>query len=329
VEVAELVFNDSGHPLLSDAPLRTRIRLPASVPMPPKTSLPGCTGAGGMVFCPDSSGAIHRMGRPPAAHGMIDDPDSDAVVAQSRAGTSIAAAPIGGNHVVLAYQQEAATTEGMVREARAMLDDAAPVPLSEEGSGATFVDLAARGDEVVALTIDARVAMSPAHARILRVRDGKLEVGKDAVIFVGGPAERHTQGTLALDAEGTAYALIAVAESAQRFGMATVRISDPPQDDERVVWSFYPSGVDPAPIAASRGVSPIRVARVRPSGPDADASNLLEIGELDASGEFQGKCVVAEAAYVKDVALAIDGKAGVWLFWRDTRGSHLERRALP
>ena len=47
------------------------------------------------------------------------------------------------------------------------------------------------------------------------------------------------------------------------------------------------------------------------------------------SGEFVPKCILAEAAYIKDVRMEIDEKGAMWLFWRDTHGSHFERRALP
>lgn len=319
VETPELVFNDEGHPRRGIVP-RSTAPSPASVPMPSKCTLPSCVAAHDLVFCADASGAIRRS---------IGKVDSDTVVAQSRAGTPIAAASIGGDHVVLAYLQEVTTSEGLVREARIKLDDGLPLRLSEEGSGATSVQLAPRGDEVVALIIDARVAMTPAHARILRVENGKLRVERDAVVFVGGAAERHNAGALALAKDGKAFALVPVAESAETFGMAAIRLSDPPTEDEPVIWSFYPNGLDPAPIAATRGVSPIRVARVRPSGPDPDASRVLEIGELGPSGEFGAKCIISEASYIKDVALELDRQGAVWLFWRDPRGSHLERRALP
>jgi hypothetical protein len=111
--------------------------------------------------------------------------------------------------------------------------------------------------------------------------------------------------------------------------MAAVRLSDPPTDDEPVVWSFYPNGLDPAPVAATRGVSPIRVARARPTSKDLDASRVLEVGNLEPSGEFRARCILAEAAYIKDVELELDTQGAMWIFWRDTRGSHLERRALP
>jgi hypothetical protein len=315
----ELVFNDQGRPRVSIVPRPTGSPA-ADVPLPPKSTLPRCAVARDVIFCADASGAIRRT---------VGKTESDVVVAQSRAGTPIAAASIGGEHVLLAFLVEALTSEGLVREARVMLDDGLPLRLSEEGSGATSIELASRGEDVVALIIDGRVAMTPAHIRILRVDDGKLRIGRDAVVFVGGAAERHNGGALALTREGKVFALLPVAETAETFGMAAIRLSDPPTEDEPVVWSYYPNGLDPASIAASRGVSPIRVARVRPSGADPDASRVLEVGELAPSGEFEAKCIISEAAYIKDVALEIDRQGALWLFWRDPRGSHFERRALP
>jgi hypothetical protein len=318
-EIAELVFNEAGRPHFSAAPLARAGAIP-EIPMPPKTTLPGCAvAAPDIVYCPDSSGAVHRT------HGSGED---DTIVARSRPGTGVAASAIGDGHVLLAFIRESATSEGLVREAQISLDDGPSVRLSEEGSGATSVELAARGDEVLALAVDARVAMTPTHVRVLRVRDGQLELGRDAVVFVGGSAELHSAGALAVNKEGVVFALSAVANGADSFGMAAVRLSDPPTEYEPVVWSLYPNGLDPAPIAASLGLSPIRVARVRPSAADPDASRVLEVGELDLSGEFRAKCILAESAYVKDVKLAIDRQGAMWLFWRDTRGSHFERRAM-
>jgi hypothetical protein len=318
-EIAELVFNDAGHPQFSDAP-PLYARALRDVPMPPKTTLPGCAVAGDVVYCPDATGAIHRT---------RGSGDGDTIVARSRPGTAITAAPVGDENVVLAYLREGTTSEGAVREAMVTLNDGPPVRLSEDGSGATSIELVERGYEIVALSFDARVAMTPTHARILRLQGGKLELGRDAVVCVGGPAERHTTGTLAFDKEGLTFALVAVSNAAEAFGMAAVRLSRPPTEDEPVAWSLYPNGLDPAALAASRGVSPIRVARVRPSAPEVDASHVLEVGELDLAGVFLPKCILSEAAYIKDVKLEIDRKGAMWIFWRDTRGSHFERRALP
>ena len=171
--------------------------------------------------------------------------------------------------------------------------------------------------------------MTPTHVRKLRLQGDKLTFGRDAVVFVGGPGERRTSGALAFPKVGPAFALVAVGNSIDKFGLAAVHVSDPPTEDEPVTWSFYPGGLDPAAVAASHGISPIRVARARPTSPGLDASQVLELGQLDAAGSFVPKCILSESAYVKDVDLDIDAQGAMWIFWRDTRGSHFERRALP
>lgn len=317
--IAELIFNEASRPRFSGVPFAQRRSL-LDVPMPPKTSLPGCVVLSDFVFCPDSSGAVHRT---------QGGGENDTIVAHGRAGTPLSAAKIAPDHVLLGYIRDEVTTEGVVRAAEVKLDDGPPLRLSDEGSGATFVEIVSRGESALALTLDGRTAMTPAHVRIVRVVDGKASLSRDAVVFVGGPAERYTRGRIALGGDGTAFVIVPLAHSVEGFGMAAVRLSDPPKEDEPVVWSMYPNGVDPAPLAVTRGVSPIRIARVRPSAPETGASLLLEVGELSATGEFLAKCILAEAAYIKDVELDVDREGTMWLFWRDTRGSHLERRALP
>jgi hypothetical protein len=318
IDLAQLIFNEDGRPRFSDIP-RQPIALTTAV-MPPKSALPGCALARDVAFCADGVGAIRRT---------VGAVENDTVVAQSRPGTPLAAAPIGEDRVVLAFLQEETTSEGLVRQARVMLDGGKTFQLSEEGSGATSVQLVARGEEVLALTIDGRVAMTPAHVRVLRLAGDTLKFGRDAVIFVGGAAERHNAGVLAFDKEGVGFALIPVSESSDAFGMAAVRLSQPPTEDEPVAWSRYPNGLDPAPIAASHGLSPIRVALVRPLDALPDSPRVLEVGELDGSSKFASRCILSEAEYIKDVTFEIDRQGAMWIFWRDTHGSHLERRALP
>jgi hypothetical protein len=324
--VAELVFNDSGIPQIVAVPssspdagdLSSAGAMDEDAPSARrKSALPSCAAAGDVLFCPDASGAIH------AWHG-----GSGSVVAHARAGTDVAAAAAGG-HVALAYLAERMTSEGLVREAWVAVDDGPPVRLSEEGSGATFVELALRGTQILAMTIDARVAMTPAHARPLSLERGKLVLGSDSVVFVGGSAERHNAGALATARDGTAFELVAVADGASAFGMAAIRVEDPPHEDEPVVWSLYPNGLDPAPIAATHGGPTMVVARVRPRTEDPKSSRVLELGILSREGAFAPGCIIDEAPFIKDVEVELDRQGGLWVFYRDPRGSVLERRALP
>jgi len=306
-DVVEVVVNEAGTP----RGIVPAFTYDGGAPpgLAPKSGVPSCAVAGDAVYCPDAQGGIHR---------------GDRVVAHARSGTDIAGAMLGA-HVLLAYIGERVTSEGLVREAYVTMDDGPPQRLSEEGSGATFVDLAPRGEQVVAMLIDARVALTPTHARVLSLKNGKLDVGPDAVIFVGGSAERHNAGTLATTKEGAAFALIAVSNDAMRFGMAAIRVDDPPQMDAPVVWSLYPNGLDPAPVAATRGGKAMHVARVRPKTADPKSSRILEYGDLDASGAFVAPCLAAEAAFLKDVELALDRDDAPWIFFRDPRGSRVIR----
>ncbi|MEZ4309492.1 MAG: hypothetical protein R3F14_15760 [Polyangiaceae bacterium] len=114
-------------------------------------------------------------------------PGEDKVVARGRKGTSVAAAVAGG-HTFYAFLANQKTTEGVIVRAFAAVDDETPIPLSEEGSGATYVGLVGRGADVLAMYIDARTALTPVHARTLRA-GARLERGADAVVFIGAGAD--------------------------------------------------------------------------------------------------------------------------------------------
>jgi hypothetical protein len=265
----------------------------------------------------DRGGAIHRR--------SLDTRETDTIVARARAGTSFAAERLGPDHVVLAFLAERRTSEGLVTEAYASVDRAPPLKLSEEGSGATFVALAPRGGELLALLIDGRVAMTPVHARSLRIEAGVLRAGEDAVIFVGGEAEAHTGGALAVSSTGDVFALVPIATQ-EGFGLTTVRVDDPPKTDEPSTWMLYPNGLDPSPIAATHE-GPARIALVRPLEARPDAPWGIELGTFDSTGTFASYGLVPSRGRVLRVAIAADGGGGFWLAFRDAAGTWLEQRS--
>ena len=203
------------------------------------------------------------------------------ILAHARPGTRIAAAPLGDGHAVVAYLADRKTTEGVVMVAYAVLDDGEPVRLSEDGSGATFVTLVPRGDGVLAAYVDARSVLTPVHARTLTRQEGALRLGPDAVVFVGGAPEGLPRLALAAPKQGPALALLPMPEGARQFGMAVIRIDDPPADDEPFGWSLYPEGLRPAPVAATHVGGRPYFARVRPASDARGAPHVLELGRLD------------------------------------------------
>jgi hypothetical protein len=283
-------------------------------------SSPACAAAGAYLFCMESSGAIRRTPRGGGA---------GSIVARARFGTRFDAESLGDVHAVVAFLAERKTTEGALTEAYAVIDEAPPVLISEEGSGATSVTLSPRDTDVLAMMIDARTAMTPVHARTLSVSgDGHLVVGADAVVFVGGTSERRTAGVLATPRKGRAFGLVPIAGE-EGFGMAAIAIDDEPRVDEPTHWSLYPNGLDPAPIAATVQSSPIRIARVRPLDARPDSARVIELGQLGDAGAFDSLGFLSTTGPIANLAVAPDSQGALWIHYTDAAGSWIERRMCP
>jgi hypothetical protein len=199
------------------------------------------------------------------------------------------------------------------------------VLLSEDGSGATSVTLVSRGEQALAVYVDARRVLTPVHARVLSAV-GKLGLGPDAVVFVGGGSDGRPLGAIAQGSLGSEIALVPIDRDEKEFGLAAIRVDEQPHDDAPVTWSLYPAAMDRPAVAATQGVWPIRVLRTRPADVDPKARHVLELGELDAAGAFRALCVVAKGAAFDDLAIAVDGAGGLWLAYTDATGTWVERR---
>ncbi|WP_437526972.1 hypothetical protein WME79_41960 [Sorangium sp. So ce726] len=286
---------------------------------PERASWPACAVASRFVYCMDHGGTIRRT---PLGGG--EGPP----IGAGRRGTGISAVALPGGHTLLAFLSDRKTSEGAVTQAFAVLDDGAAVPLSEEGSGATFVALSPWKGGALAMYVDARSALTPVHARTLGLTaEGKLELGPDAVVFVGDAGESRMGGALAIGAAGPAYVLLPAAKDMSAFGMAAIRVDEAPRDDMPAVWSLYPNGLSPAPIAATQGVSPIHVARVRPVSREPGARHALELGQLDGEGRFQARCVAVEGKSFKHVAIEADRGGSLWIAYTTAAGTFIEQRA--
>lgn len=312
-EGPDVVLNDDGKP---------RTTFVSAAAPPTSADAPGtgyavpCAAAGDHVFCPDHSGAVHRSAR---------DGSGDRLVASSRSGSHVAAAVVGGAHATFAYLASRQTTEGWVSEAWIGVDDDTPVRLSEDGSGATAVTLVTRGASVLAMTVDSRAALTAMHARPIAFEAGHLKLGEDAVVFVGGPGDRRTAGAVVAPATGPAWGLLPIAKDAADFGLAIVRIDEPPRVDEPVAWSMYPNGLDPAPVAAAASGATSWAARVLPRDAAPGSSRVLELGVIQPSGDFALAATVPTSGRPGDLGLVADAPGSLWLAWVDGGGSWVER----
>lgn len=282
---------------------------------------PPCEVAGAHAYCVGRGGAVTRA--------KLDGSDP-APVATAAPGTRASAAPLGAGHAVVAYLQRQKTSEGEMLQAFVTLDQGEAVRLSDDGAGATSVRLVPfDAEHVLAVYLDARTAMVPVHARTLTLEGGRLSLSRDVVVFVGGPPERGADFTVAR-AGARPVVLFPNAKDALAFGMAAVALPEPVKEDQPAVWSLYPNGLDPAPIAATtEPLDAAYVARVRPLTADPKAPRVLELGRVDRAAVFTSLGVVDTARSVRGVDVTVDKTGAVWLVYGDAETSWLERRACP
>lgn len=313
-----LILNDAGKPDVRAFPARPGApRLDG--PSGEKASAIACAAAAGQVFCPDKDGVVRRATLD--ARGAVGEAEP---AARSRPGSPIAAAPLGGR-AVLAYLVDAVGPSGPVTEAWVALPGKPAKRLSDDGSGATFVALAPRGSEVVAMYVDAHAGLTPIHARVLELSGDDLALGADAVLHVGGPFERYTTGALGVGAAAT-FALVPLSVDDRTFALGAFRVDARPKDEAEHAWSKYPNGLDPAPVAATFGRDVVTVALARPESADPKAQRVLELGRLDERGVFLPACTLDVGAQVTHVAVVTDASGAHWIAWSGSKGTFLARR---
>jgi hypothetical protein len=313
----DVVFNDNGSARVAHASVKTQTATDA----PADATFPPCAPAGQAVFCADKTGAVHRAPR---------DGGDGPIVAHAPAGARIYGVPLGDQSVV-AYIASRKNEGDWVSEAFASTGSGDPVRISDDGTGATSLALAPRGAGVLAVIVDARSSMTTIHARKIGWK-GALDVGGDVAVDVIGAAEGESPN-LAIatpkDASQAAFAVMPIAKDFSSFGVAHVRIDEPPKGDEPVAWSMYANGINGAFIAASHGGASMIVARMRPASADANAPRVLEIGRVDDNGTFTAYGLVATHGAPTEAAIELDAKGTLWLLYSDTDGSWLEARACP
>ena len=167
-----------------------------------------------------------------------------------------------------------------------LVDDDAPPCGSRRTAAARRAWRSRRaGTRVLALTVDARAALTAMHARPVTSRAGARAWARTPSSSSADPAivERTARCHRALrPTRRPAWALLPIARDVGDFGLALVRLDDPPRVDEPV-WSMYPNGLDPAPVARrpSAGGSPW-AARVGPRDARPGRRACSSSGSMDA-----------------------------------------------
>jgi hypothetical protein len=123
--------------------------------------------------------------------------------------------------------------------------------LTAEGNSTHSVALVHTDDGILALSVQARMAMTPVHARRVRFPSGHALLGDDVVVWVGGGIQSLTEMTV-IPTETGLFGLIPHERSMSEFGIARLDIGQKPTMDTPTSWRLYPNGIDPAPVAAAR-----------------------------------------------------------------------------
>lgn len=275
---------------------------PAST-VPVRASSPPCALAGDDAYCIGRSGTVTRssLARPGAAER----------IAEARPLSPLAALALPTGRSLVAYLRERMTAEGALVEAFVAASPARVARLSEDGSGATSVALARRGDRIVALALDARAAMATLHARELTADGAGLSVGPDAVLAVAGPVEPGTS-LLAAGVGAQLFALMAASRDALAFGLAAYPVRAPAAPAE-AAWSLYPNGLTPAPLSAATAAGRTLVARARPEAAAVGSPKVIEVGELTSEGRFVAAGAIAASDRIAHLATVSDRYGTLWI----------------
>jgi hypothetical protein len=200
------------------------------------------------------------------------------------------------------------------RRARIWVEGAQAAPFSADGSGASSLALVVAGGAARGVSLDARSAMSPLHARSIEVgAQGAPRLGPDVVVFVGPSPEGQVEIAAAWGPDGLTV-LAPFSRHTSSFGLASLFVGDEPHVDAPVHWSMYPNGIEPAPVAAAAFCGRTWAAFARPSGPSPGAIAELVLAPID-HGVFGPEIITGQGSDFTMVSLVPRDEGGAWLAW--------------
>jgi hypothetical protein len=198
--------------------------------------------------------------------------------------------------------------------AKLWVEGQSPELLTAEGNSTHSVALVHTEDGVLAFSVQARMAMTPVHARRIRFASGRPVLGEDTVTWVGGGIQPLTEMTLLPTGDKGLVGLIPHERSMKEFGLARLDIGMSPTMDTPTTWMLYPNGIDPAPVAAARvcGEPAFLYAAPETAAPDSPQELLLR-ALSDASGARALRLASGRAFYFASIAEVSGGALSAWV----------------
>jgi hypothetical protein len=253
--------------------------------------------------------ARRRIGGEGAVETLADD---------ARNGSRVSALPASGKQPALVAYITRPDKEGTSR-AKVWVSGQT-LPISVDGAGASSVALARSESAVVVLSIDGRSAMTPVHARAVRLDQLPATAGVDRVVWVAGSAQSLTEITAGSDGKRV-WGFLPIEKDVSHFGMAELGLPADGQADADVSWRLYENGIDLAPVAAAAICGSLLMAYARPVEARPHAAQELV---LSRPGSNETSVAVTAQGFA-NVSLA----PGLLVYVADRRTFALPLRCKP
>lgn len=216
--------------------------------------------------------------------------------------------------------------DGAPLVARLWVEGAEPALLTAEGNSTHSVGLVRTDDGVLAVSVQARMAITPVHARRIRFPSGKPLLGEDVVVWVGGGIQSLTEMALLPGPSGALWGFLPHERSIREFGLARLDIGMSPDMDTATTWMLYPNGIDPAPVAAASvcGVPMVLYAAPEDERAGAEQELALRDGRSDDAEVYS--LATESVIYFVSVSEIPAGALVVWVTDGATRA--LDRKSV-
>lgn len=207
--------------------------------------------------------------------------------------------------------------------AKLWTEGAASEVLTAEGNSTHSVSLVGTDDGVLAVSVQARMAITPVHARRVRFASGKPLIGDDVVVWVGGGIQSLTEMAVLPDGDHDLWGFLPHEKSIQEFGLARLDIGMSPDMDTETTWILYPNGIDPAPVSAGHLCGEPVIFHSAPATRDPDSPQELLVRTV-GPGEPSWQRVGSErVVYFTSFAETEGGALAVWVTDSATKAATL------
>ena len=232
----------------------------------------------------------------------------------ARNGTRVAGSDVPGAPAHAIYVTKPVTDDAPPH-AKLWVEGGETVPLSPEGAGASSVTSASTGEDLFAVYIDARSAMTPLHGRRVRFKNDKPELAPDVVMWVGASSQTLSEVFASTTPFGV-RAFIPIERDISHFGLVMLALGSEPKMDPKSVYRGYPNGIDVAPVASAAFCGSAFVAYVRPATATPDSGEVLELAEITEAGLGPAE-QVAKARGISNISLGAASNSAVLAYVAD------------